>query len=142
MQNSEFPVWARIVSIMLLLWSLVGLWAFYTQSTMTSEMMAQLPAGEQAIWSAMPGWLWGVYAIAVLSGFAGAVLLLMRKALSVPLYLISLVAIVIQFGYVFAATPLLGTVGPTSMIFPLFIFAMGAVALWLARSWRDKGWIG
>jgi hypothetical protein len=142
MTSKTVPVWVKIVSIVLLLWSLVGLWAFYSQSTMTPDMMARLPPDEQAIWSAMPSWLWGVYAVAVLSGFAGAVLLLMRKALSVALYLVSLIAIVVQFGYVFAATPLLRTIGPSSALFPLFIFAMGAAALWFALSWRGKGWIG
>lgn len=104
--------------------------------------MAQLPKGEQDIWNAMPAWLWVVYAVAVLSGFAGAIGLLMRKGWSQIAWLVSLIAVIIQFGYVFAATPIMATIGPSSILFPAFIIIVAAISFWLAGNWKSKGWLG
>jgi hypothetical protein len=135
------PMWTRIVAFVLLLWGVMGLWSFFSQVSMTAETMAGLPAGEQQIWSAMPGWLWVVYGVAVAAGFAGAVALLMGRALAVPLCLASLISVVVQFGYVFTATPILAIIGPSSIVFPAIIIVVAAVAAWLARSWAGKGWL-
>jgi hypothetical protein len=140
--STPFPRWAWVVSILLFLWSLMGLWSFYSQSTMRPETMAQLPKGEQDIWNAMPAWLWVVYAVAVLSGFAGAIGLLMRKGWSQIAWLVSLIAVIIQFGYVFAATPIMATIGPSSILFPAFIIIVAAISFWLAGNWKSKGWLG
>ena len=50
------------------------------------------------MWEATPPWMVAAYAIAVWVGLAGAALLLMRRKLAVPLLLVSLVAVVVQFG--------------------------------------------
>lgn len=139
--DKTLPRWALIVSIVLLLWSLMGLWAFYSQSTMTPEAMATLPKEQQDIWNAMPQWLWWDYAIAVIAGFAGAVGLLLRKAWAQWAWGLSLIAVVVQFGYVFAATPMLATIGPGAIAFPAFIIAVAAVAWWLAGDWKRRGWL-
>jgi hypothetical protein len=141
MSSQQRPTWVLVVSILLLLWSLMGLWSFYSQVTMTPETMAALPEGERNIWAAMPGWLWGLYAVAVGAGFIASIGLLLRKAWAQPAWLVSLIAVVIQFGYVFAATPILKTVGPSAIIFPAFIIIVAAVAWWLAGMWKAKGWL-
>jgi len=141
METKILPLWAIIVSVVLLLWSLMGLWSFYSSVTMTPAMMATLPQAQQDAWNSMPKILWLDFGVATIAGAIGAVGLLLRKAWSVWAYLISLVAIAIQFGWVFLATPILQTIGPSSAIFPIIVFAIGLVAWLLARKWTADGWL-
>jgi hypothetical protein len=136
-----FPIWGKIVSVLLIAWNGFGLWSLYTQVTMTPEVMAQLPKAQQAIWNSMPSWLWVIYAVAVLAGTAGAVLLFLRKALAKPLFHLCLVSVILQFGYVLAATPILKTVGLSAAIFPAMIITVAAIQWSLSRNWLTKGWL-
>jgi hypothetical protein len=66
---------------------------------------------------------------------------LMKRAIAEPLYLVSLIAVVIQFGYVFLVMPVLETIGAAAIPFPAVIIIVAAVSYWLARNWKAKGWI-
>jgi hypothetical protein len=135
------PRWALIVCILLVLWGLMGVLSFYNQMTMTPEAAAAMPKAEVDMWNSMPKWLWVDFAIAVLAGLAGAVALLLRKAWAVPLTLVSLIAVVLQFGYIFAFMPVISTLGPSAAMFPAAIVIVAFVAWWLAQNWKAKGWL-
>lgn len=140
-QSKSMPLWAIILSAILFVWSLGGLWSFYSSATMSPEMMAQLPQAQQDAWNTMPKFLWFDFLVAVVTGTAGAVGLLLRKSWASVAYLASLICVVIQFGYAFLLTPILTTVGPSAAIFPLAIFAIGLVAWLLSRKWTSLGWL-
>ena len=53
------------------------------------------------MWDATPTWMVAAYAIAVWVGLAGALLLLLRRKLAVPLLLVSLIAVIVQFSGLF-----------------------------------------
>ena len=71
-----------------------------------------------------------------------AIALVLRRSLAVPLYLVSLVAIVAMFGYVFATTDIIAHKGFAAAAgFPIAIFLLGLLAVWLARTARERGWL-
>ena len=73
----------------------------------------------------------------------GAVALLMRSRRALMLSVVSLVAVVIQFGYVFAGTDLLAHKGAAATVpFPLFIALMGGVQIGVAVLAARRGWVG
>lgn len=141
MNTKSMPLWAIILSAVLFLWSLGGLWSFYSAAIMSPEMMAQLPQAQQDAWNTMPKFIWIDFLVAVVTGSAGAAGLLLRKSWAGIAYLISLIAIVIQFGYVFLLTPILSTIGSSAIIFPAVIFIIGIAAWLLARKWSAVGWL-
>ena len=98
MEENKLPVWYWIVCVLLLLWNLVGVFAFFSQCNMSAEAIAALPPAQQYLWNAMPAWLWAAYSIAVGAGTLGAVMLLMRKAFAVPLFALGLAGVVVQYG--------------------------------------------
>lgn len=129
----NMPRYFIVIAIVLLLWNLMGLAAFAMQYTADlTELAKSDPVTAQAF-AAMPAWVWIAYTIAVGAGTLGAVLLLMKKAAAASLFLLSLIAVVVQFGYTFVGTDLLALKGPSVIAFPAFIVVMAVVQLLYAR---------
>ena len=136
------PGWFRVVSILLLLWNLFGIFMFYTQYTMTPTQIGALTPEQQQLWNNMPAWMWVVYGAAVFAGALGALLLLLRKRASLALFWVSLVAIVVQFAQVFFPGGALELMGPAMALpMPAFIAAVAIVQVWLARKAIARGWV-
>jgi hypothetical protein len=133
------PKWMLWAGLAFLVWNLFGVAAFIMQATMSAEAFSSLPKEQQELWGDMGATTWAAYAIAVGTGTLGAISMLMGRKWAVLLFLLSLVAIVVQFsypmGYALSRNLL------SLMIFPALILAM-AVAQWLlTRNWRDAGWL-
>ncbi|MBA3880310.1 MAG: hypothetical protein C0500_11415 [Sphingobium sp.] len=140
-QFGKPPLWFWVVSAVLFLWACMGLFAFYSQ-VLDSAGIASLPDYDRQLLTLMPMWLNAVYAIAVLSGALGGVLLLARSAHARLLFLVSLVSVIVQFGYTLGATDLIAVKGLlVAAGFPVFIIAMGVVQLWFARLATGRGWL-
>ena len=129
-----------LIAIAILLWNLMGIASFVMQYLMDLNALAKTDPGGAKIFAAMPAWLWLDYGIAVLAGFSGALFLLLRKRAAVPLFLLSLIAVVVQFGYVFAATPIIAIKGVVvATAFPILIFVIAIVQWRYATAQRAKG---
>jgi len=135
------PAWFRLVGVALLLWGLAGCYACVQQFRLGAEAMGPASAYDRALYAALPVWYNAVYAVAVGCGLLGAVALLARSVLAVPLTALSLVAVVIQFGWLFATTDIVAVKGAWTAIFPLVIVVLAAMAASLARQARTRGWI-
>jgi hypothetical protein len=136
------PSWYWIVAVLAVLWECMGCIAYLTQVTMSAADMATLPAAQRDAWLAMPPWLYGVYAIAVWIGLAGGIALLFRRRISRALFAVSLVAIVVQFGWTFTQTPILKTMSfGEAAGFPIVIFVIGAVLMWFSGLAINRGWL-
>lgn len=137
------PMWFWIVSAILLLWALAGLAAFYVHVTIDAAALAAMSDYDRGAYQALPGWFNVAFALATWPAVAGAAALLMRSRLAYPLYLASLIGVVIQFGYVFLATDLIAVKGAAATVpFPLFIFVMALVQLWFTRAAMRRSWLG
>jgi fucose permease len=66
----------------------------------------------------------------------------LRFAWAVPAFAVSLVAVVIQFGYLIFGMQMVQRLGAAaSLPFPLVIFSIGVLLLWIAIHPRNNGWI-
>ena len=54
----------------------------------------------------------------------------------------SLIAIVVMFGWMFLATDIIAAKGIWTTYFPAMIFIVGLFTIWFARRARARGWIG
>ena len=105
------------------------------------EALAQMSAAQHQIYEQRPAWVEWIYGLAVLTGLGGAILLLLRNALAIPVFALSLAAIVIQFGYILFGMNAIATLGASSAIFPAVIALIGAALLWFSLHAKSKGWI-
>ena len=60
-----------------------------------------IPEAMQPIYDTQPMWLYVVFAVAVLTGLVGCIGLLLRKSWCDPVFLISLIAVIILHGFNF-----------------------------------------
>ncbi|WP_298399366.1 sugar transporter [Sphingobium sp.] len=129
-----------LIAILFLLWNCMGLASFIMQYLMDLNELAKTDPGGAKIFAAMPEWLWLDYAVAVLAGLGGALFLLLRKRAAVPLFLLSLIAVVVQFGYVFIATDIIAIKGVVvATAFPILIFVIAIIQWRYATTQRAKG---
>lgn len=140
--GSRPPVWFWIVAILSTLWSLGGCFAYYTQVSMSKADLAKLPALQQEIWKMMPAWATAAYAIAVWIGLAGSLSLLLRRSWARLLFFISLIGIMVQFGWVFLGSPILDRMGAADSVpFPACIFIVGLFLVWFSAKAARRGWL-
>lgn len=135
------PVWFRVVTILLLLWNAAGVFACVQQFRLGAEALGRPSEYDRNLFASLPVWYNAVYAVATGCGFLAALALLARSVLSIPLFAIALIAVALQFGWLFATTDIVVRKGAWTTLFPMLIVAIALFSLWLARSARRRGWI-
>jgi len=131
-----------IVAIVGLLWNLIGIFFWATEYfLMTDEMKALLPPEQIEMMNSAPSWGIWVYAIAVFSGALASLTMVMRKKMCIPLFLISLIAILVMQGYWIIGMDLVGKIGAGAIVMPLIVIA-GAIFLYFySKGAAAKGWL-
>ena len=135
------PMWFRIAAAVLAAWGAMGVWACFTQLTDGADAMGAASDYDRALFASLPAWYRLDYAVATGAMLLGALALLLRSRHAVALLTVSLVAVMIQFGWMFLATDIIAVKGPYVLYFPLLILAIGALALQLAHVAQRRGWI-
>lgn len=136
------PTWYRIAAILGVIWMLFGVMAWVMDFTMDAAALSQMSEAQQQLYATRPQWLFVVYAVAIFSGLAGAIGLLLRKGWATVALAISLAAVIVQFGYTFVAMHAVRLLGAAAALpFPIVIFAIGAFLLWLSLHAKKSGWI-
>ncbi|HEY5803803.1 MAG TPA: hypothetical protein VIT90_08945 [Lysobacter sp.] len=139
---SSRPTSYWIIATMALAWNLIGVYMFYTQFTGGPAQLAALPPEQRQILEATPSWLNAAYGVAVFGGTLGAIGLLMKKRWAVTMFLVSLVALVVQVAGTFAVTPAWNLLGPVGLAMPALIVVIALFLLSYARKAAARRWIG
>ena len=138
----KLPTWYWVVSALALIWMLFGVFAWLMDFMMDESALAQMTEAQRQLYASRPQWVFVVYGIAIFSGLIGAIGLLMRRGWAVPALAVSLVAVIVQFGYTFIGMDAIRILGAGAALpFPLFILAIGALLLWFAVRAKRMGWI-
>jgi hypothetical protein len=136
------PAWFYIVAVLLVLWGAMGVFAFYADVTMGPAELAKLSAYDRRLLASRPVWFPWLYGVSVWSGLIGSAILLLRRAHARWLFVVSLVTVVAMFGYIFLATDLIAVKGVgVAMGFPIFIFAICVIEVWVAGHAIKRRWI-
>ena len=135
------PLGFWIVSVLALLWNLLGMAIFFMQINMPAETLAAMPAEQRALYESTPAWVNSAFAVAVFGGALGSAMLLMRKRLALPLLALSLLGVVVQMGYTYLVTPAFRVYGASGAILPALLVLIALFLVWFSRRSLVRGWI-
>ena len=135
------PVWFWIISIIALLWNIMGAGQYLAQEMMTDESKTLMTAAQLKLLEETPTWLTAVFAIAVWSGVLASIGLLLRKKWSKSVFLISLIAVIIQMGYSSIMTKTVEVYGSSALIMAIVITLIAALLYYFSNYAIKKKWL-
>lgn len=136
------PLWFWIAVGLLLLWEAAGVFAFYAHVSIDAAALAAMPSYDRQLYLSLPSWYNWVFALAVWPALLGSVAMVLRSRFARPLFIVSLVAVIVQFGWLFGGTDLIAVKGAIETVpFPFVIFLLAVVQVWLAGIAIKRGWL-
>lgn len=135
------PAWFWVLAVLGLAWEAFGVFTYLMHVGMFASDAATMPEAERALVENIPTWVTAAYAIAVFSGLLGALGLVLRKRWARSLLWLSLIAIVVQFGWWILLSGALETMGPSMLVMPAIVTVVAIVLVWLANTGVRRGWL-
>ena len=135
------PTWFKVVAVLALLWNLLGCLAFFSDLRISPEDLAKLPEAQQALYAARPGWAVAATALAVFGGALGSIALLMRKRWALPVFVLSLLGILVQDFGLFVLADGASLAGPVAVVMQAVVLAVGIALILLSRKGIARGWL-
>lgn len=139
--KEKAPTWFWIVSVIALIWNLMGCMAYLTQKMMTPEMLKAMPEAERIAMENMPAWATTAFAFAVWGGAVGSIFLLLRKRIAYITFIISFIGILVQFCYNFFIANTMEIYGPGALAMPIMVILFGGYLIYLANKAQNNNWI-
>jgi hypothetical protein len=130
-----------VISGIALIWNMIGIATYLMTVTISIESLELMPIDERTLYTEVPLLVTSAYAIAVFGGTLACILLLLRKSLSVAVFILSLIAIIIQMGHALLISSLLEVQGLSASALPILLITIAAYLVWYSDSVRKKGWI-
>ena len=139
--NTKPATWFWVVSVLALVWNLLGVMAYIMQVTMSPEALQALPENERTLMESVPMWVTSAFAIAVWGSTLGSILLLMRKKIATPVLILSFMAILVQMYYNLFMSKSMEVYGPGGLAMPVMVLVFGIFLIWFSRKSTANGWI-
>ncbi len=138
--TSRTPRHLWVVGVIAFFWNAMGAVDYLLTQTKNEAYMEQFTTEQLEFFYGFPVWVEAAWAIAVWGGVLGTVLLLLRKGLAVPVFLVSLAAMVLTTIHNYILSNGMEVMGGVSaLVFTVVIFIV-AVLLWVyARAMRTRG---
>lgn len=135
------PAWFWVVAVLGLLWEAFGVATYLMHVGVVPNDTSRMSAAEIALAGSMPTWATAAYAVAVFAGLLGALGLLMRKGWSRSLLFLSLLALLVQFGWWIFISGAMEVIGPSMLTMPIVVIVVGVVLVWIANHAAKRGWL-
>ncbi|GGK29396.1 hypothetical protein GCM10007962_24540 [Yeosuana aromativorans] len=139
--SSKPPIWFWVVSVIALLWNIMGVNAYLQQAYKSEAFRANFNEQQLAILDATPAWATAAFAIAVFAGALGCIALLLRKKWAKPLFLISFIAVLVQFSHELFMTNASDYYDSFAWIMTISIPIIAALLVKLSKTSIAKNWI-
>ena len=140
-RKTKPPMWFWIASLIALLWNGMGVLQYLQQAYNTESFRAMYTDEQLSMIANTPSWAIAAFAIAVFGGLLGAFALLLRKKWARPLFLVSLIGIIVQMVYNLFISNAMEVYGPGAIAMPIMVLVVGIILLWFSKKSIAKGWI-
>ena len=140
-QQTKIPTWFWIVAVILLLWNLSGVVNFFMQLTMSEEALQDMSEVDQEFIGKFPAWVYVAFGVAVFAGVAGSLALLFKKKVAKQLFIVSLIAIIAQFGFNLSLAISMDVYVMRTAIMLVVLVGISIFSIWLSISGERRGWL-
>lgn len=143
MENKiKVPMSFWIITVVALLWNILGVASFFAHTFISEESLANLPTAERELYGDYPLWTTVVFAIAVFGGLLGSIGLGMRQKWAKTAFIISLMAIIPQMIHNVFFTKSMDVYGPSqTATMPLMVVLFGILLVWYSNMAIKKDWL-
>ena len=139
--NSQVNTTFWVIGVIALIWNIIGLGSFFMYLNLGEDSLALMSEAQRAEYESTPMWLMAAFGIATITGTLGCIFLLMKKKWAVLLFLVSLIAVVIQFAFGVINSASVKEDGITALIMPIIVIVV-AIGLWYySKKCEEKGWL-
>jgi hypothetical protein len=141
MSTPKPPAWYWICAVAGLLWNLLGLVAFLMQAFWSESALASMSDAEQQFYLNYPHWALTAFGLAVAGGVLGCVFLLLRKLMARFWLVVSLLAVLVQYGYntYMVLTPQYAEL--RNWVMTAAVILIAALLIRFAVTARKHGWL-
>ena len=130
-----------IIAVLALLWNLFGVFQYLGSTVLYDTVKEAMTASLIEIVDGLPSWYNYVFALAVFSGLIACLLMLARKKLAVPLFGLSLLAVLVQMCYWMFATKVMEVEGAKAAIMPMLVIIVAIFLYFYNKGASQKGWL-
>ncbi len=138
---SKPPVWFWVVSVIALLWNLMGVSAYLADAYTSVEQLEQMSQEIRELYEGRPAWATAGFAIAVFAGAIGSIALLLRKKWARPLLILSVLGSIVLNIHTFFLSNALEVMGANIVIMPIVVIVFGIYLIFFAKKGIQKGWL-
>ena len=129
-----------VVGILSLLWNAMGAFDYLMTQTRNEKYMSSFTPEQLEYFYGFPAWVVAAWAIAVWGAVVGSVLLLARKRLAAPVFLVSFLAMLVTTIHNFVLTDgMVKMGGGGAVAFSAVIFAVALGLVLYSRAMRRRG---
>ncbi|MBV1922925.1 MAG: hypothetical protein KUG68_02735 [Flavobacteriaceae bacterium] len=130
-----------IIAIIALIWNAMGVMAYIGQAYMTDDAKALLPEAQRELYENVPAWATAAFAIAVFGGLLGSLALIIKKKWAIPLFLLSLLGVLVQMVYNFFLSNNMDVYGPGGYIMPIMVIIIAIFLYMYSKKAKTNGWL-
>ena len=137
--KTPWHVW--LVGTIALLFNAIGVFDFVMSMAQGAAYQASagMTPDQIAHYQSMPGWMTVVWAVGVFGAFLASILLLMRRALALPVFVVSLAAFLVSLLYTYVITNGGAVMGQQMAITSAVIAALLVLFGWYSRFMSVQG---
>jgi hypothetical protein len=139
--STKPPIWYWIISILALLWNIMGVLNYLNKAYNTQGFREQYTNEQLEILLNTPAWVTAAFALGVFGGVIGSVALLLRKKWAYYLFLISLLGVIIQMIHNLFIIKSIDFYGPSAAIMTAMIIGFSLLLVWFSKKSISKDWI-
>ncbi len=131
-----------VISVFMLIWNVMGSVNFVWQISVNAEALAALPETHRAIIESRPVWATVGFAVGVIIGFLGCLLLLFRKSAALYFFFASLLGIIVTMIHTNRVSIMIIKFNLFEIMIMIVIpLLVAAFLVWYAIKAEKMGWI-
>ncbi len=139
--SNKPPVWFWVVSVLGLLWNIMGVMAYLAQAYTSVEDLEKMTQAQRELFEAQPAWVTAAFAIAVFGGALGCITLLLRKKWAKQVLIVSLLGVLAQFIYGLLLSNTIEVYGNQAIFMPIVVVIIAVFLILMAKKGIQKGWL-